>query len=111
MRRVICLIFLLVIIMQAAGCVGPIRGECYLGAKGTAASVTVKGRLAGQACSDILTKQRWNIAQIEFYEMSRPPTEPVLCEYDISSGHHIIIRDRGLIPATGLMLCEFFKSQ
>ncbi|MBM3175032.1 MAG: hypothetical protein FJZ93_04790 [Chloroflexi bacterium] len=108
MYKAVFLIFSVVIIMLVAGCVGPLRTECYVGVKGQAASITVRGPLAGQTCSDIVAKQKWNPAQIEFYELDRPPSEPILCEYDIS-GLHVIVRDRGLIPAIGMLLCEYIR--
>lgn len=112
MDRVVISIFLLATIMLVAGCFGPLRTECYVGVKGKAASITIRGPLAGQTCSDIVANQEWDILkgilQIEFQELKSRPSEPIICEYDIS-GYHVIVRDRGLIPVIGIYLCESIK--
>ena len=110
MNRICILILLSLCAFLVGGCVGALRSECYIGVKGQDASITVKGMLAGQSCVEFVSNQKWNALQLEFYELEKAPSEPILCEYDIS-GAHVIVRDKGIIPAVGIVLCKTIEAK
>lgn len=102
--------FPVVMVFLMVSCVGALSSECYLRVQGQAASITVSGLLAGQTCADTVTKQGWNLTQIVLVESQVKPTEPILCEYDIS-GQNFTVRDQGLIPAVGMLLCDNLRNR
>lgn len=110
MIKILLLIFLTAVVFLAVGCVGPLRTECYVRVKDQAASITISGILAGQTCSDMVAKQQWNLTQMVLIDSQVKPTEPILCEYDVS-GQHFTVRDQGLVPAIGMVLCDNLKNK
>ena len=91
-----------------AGCAA---GECYVGVRGTAASITVKGTFPGGTCEALISnpaKFVGNIAEDgarDLYAMSERPTQPVICEYTID-GRSFIVRDEGMLKVVGNLLCS-----
>ncbi len=76
--------------------IGP---TCIVGVTGTAATVTVKGWSADQACSAMRAG-----AQAVTYTYSGNVTNPVVCQYTIR-GQQFTVQDQGLIKLVGGALC------
>lgn len=76
-----------------------IRPICTIGVTGTAASVTVTGLFAGRACQQLLAT-----GPTALYEMSQTPTQPVVCEQNVSN-LRLVVRDEGILKIVGNALC------
>ncbi len=91
-----------------AGCGGR---ECYVGVRGTAASITVKGMFPSGTCEALIknpVKYVGDLAEDEgrdLYSMSERPTQPVVCEYAIE-GKTFVVRDEGVLKLVGNILCS-----
>lgn len=94
--------------LVAAGCGG---GECYVGVRGTAASITVKGRFLGGTCEALISNPARFVGDIaednakDLYAMSERPAQPQVCEYAID-GRNFIVRDEGMLKVVGNLLCS-----
>ena len=90
------------------GCDG---GECYVGVKGTAASVTVKGTFPNDTCKSLIANPGKYVGDIaedsarDMYAMSERPAQPQVCEYTID-GRNFIVRDEGMLKLVGNVLCS-----
>lgn len=90
------------------GCGG---GECYVGVKGTAASVTVKATFPNDTCKALIANPAKYVGDIaedsakDLYAMSERPTQPQVCEYAID-GKAFIVRDEGMLKVVGNVLCS-----
>jgi hypothetical protein len=86
-------------------------GECYVGVKGTAASVTVKSMFPNDTCKALIAnpaKFMGDLAQDrarDLYAMSERPAQPQVCEYAID-GRTFIVRDEGVLKLVGNILCS-----
>ena len=86
-------------------------GECYVGVKGTAASVTVKGAFPNDTCKALIANPAKFVGDIaednakDMYAMSERPTQPQVCEYTID-GRAFIVRDEGMLKVVGNVLCS-----
>ena len=93
--------------LALAGCSG---SECYVGVKGAAASVTVKGVFPGGTCAALIEDPEKYVGDFaedfagEMYEMSERPKEPQICEYVID-GKTFIVRDEGVLKVVGSTMC------
>jgi len=98
----------LVASLALAGCGG---GECYVGVKGTAASVTVKGTFPNDTCKALIANPAKYVGDVaedsakDLYAMSERPTQPQVCEY-IIDGKNFIVRDDGMLKVVGNILCS-----
>ena len=94
--------------LSLAGC--SVR-ECYVGVKGAAASVTVKGMFPGGTCAALIEHPEKYVGDLaddiagEMYEMSERPREPQICEYVID-GKTFIVRDQGALKVVGSTMCS-----
>ena len=94
--------------LALAGC--SVR-ECYVGVRGAAASVTVKGMFPGGACAALIENPEKYVGDLaediagEMYEMSERPKEPQICEY-VVEGKTFIVRDEGVLKVVGSTLCS-----
>lgn len=94
--------------LALSGCGG---GECYVGVKGTAASVTVKSLFPNDTCQALIANPAKFVGDIaedsarDFYTMSERPTQPQVCEYAID-GRSFIVRDEGMLKVVGNILCS-----
>lgn len=94
--------------LALAGCGG---GECYVGVKGTAASITVKGTFPGDTCKALIANPAKYVGDIaedsakDLYAMSERPAQPQVCEYTID-GRNFIVRDEGMLKVVGNILCS-----
>ena len=94
--------------LALSGCAG---GECYVGVKGTAASVTVKGTFPNDTCKALISNPAKFVGDIaqdsakDLYAMSERPTQPQVCEYTID-GRSFIVRDDGMLKVVGNVLCS-----
>jgi hypothetical protein len=84
--------------------------ECFVGVRGTAASITVKGTFPGGACDALIRNPVKYIGDVaadskEFYAMSDRPAQPVVCEYTID-GEAFVVRDEGMLKVVGNILCS-----
>ena len=99
--------------LALSGCGG---GECYVGVKGTAASVTVKGALPNDTCKALIANPAKYVGDIaedsakDLYAMSERPTQPQVCEYTID-GKAFIVRDEGMLKVVGNVLCSGFAKR
>ncbi len=86
--------------------------SCTIGVTGTEASITVQGWMAGKTCNDILSgSSKLNVGTPEnLYDLTQPATQPVICEYNISS-QRLIVRDEGLVKLVGNEICDRLKNQ
>lgn len=90
-----------------AGC----GGECYVGVRGTEASVTVKASFPNETCEAVIKNPSAFFGDLaedgkkEFYAMSEAPLQPVICEYDVQ-GKHFMVRDDGMFKVVGNLLCS-----
>jgi hypothetical protein len=95
-------------VLALSGCAG---GECYVGVKGTAASVTVKGAFPNDTCKALIANPAKYVGDIaedsakDLYAMSERPTQPQVCEYTID-GRNFIVRDEGMLKVVGNVLCS-----
>lgn len=86
-------------------------GECYVGVKGTAASVTVKGAFPNDTCKALIANPAKFVGDIaedsarDMYAMSERPTQPQVCEYPID-GRTFVVRDDGMLKVVGNVLCS-----
>jgi hypothetical protein len=86
-------------------------GECYVGVRGTAASVTVKSMFPGGTCKALIenpVKFFGDAAEDnakDLYEMSERPTQPVVCEY-VLDGKTFVVRDEGVLKVVGNVMCS-----
>ncbi|MBP6704826.1 MAG: hypothetical protein KBH14_09375 [Vicinamibacteria bacterium] len=86
-------------------------GECYVGVRGTEASVTVKATLPNDTCEAVIKNPTAYFGDIaedgkkELYAMSEPPLQPVICEYNVQ-GKHFMVRDDGMFKVVGNLLCS-----
>jgi len=93
--------------LSLAGCGG---SECYVGVRGTEASITVKGMFPAGTCEGLVATPEKYLGAIadddarDLYAMSERPTQPVICEYTVD-GKHMIVRDEGLLKVVGNVLC------
>lgn len=91
-----------------SGCGG---GECYVGVKGTAASVTVKSMFPNDTCKALIANPAKYVGGVaedsakEMYAMSERPAQPQVCEYTIE-GRTFIVRDEGMLKVVGNILCS-----
>ena len=94
--------------LAISGCGG---GECYVGVRGTAASVTVKSMFPGGTCEALISNPANYVGDIaqdnskDLYAMSERPTQPVICEYKVD-GRTFIVRDEGMLKVVGNLLCS-----
>lgn len=94
-------------IVVLSGCAG---GECYVGVRGTAASITVKGRFPSGTCEALIKNPVRYVGDLaenggrDLYSMSERPTQPVVCEYVID-GRTFVVRDEGMLKVIGNLLC------
>lgn len=90
------------------GCGG---GECYVGVKGTAASVTVKSMFPNETCQALIANPAKYVGDVaedsakDLYAMSERPTQPQVCEYKID-GRNFVVRDEGMLKVVGNILCS-----
>jgi len=91
-----------------AGCSG---SECYVGVRGTAASITVKSMFPGGTCEALISNPARFVGDIaedsakDLYAMSDRPTQPQICEYAID-GRTFVVRDEGMLKVVGNILCS-----
>jgi len=91
-----------------AGCSGR---ECYVGVRGTAASITVKGMFPSGTCDALIANPVKYVGDLaedggkDLYSMSERPTQPVVCEYPID-GKTFVVRDEGVLKVVGNILCS-----
>jgi hypothetical protein len=93
--------------LLAAACGG---GECYVGVRGTAASITVKGLFPGRTCDALIANPVKYVGDLaedskDLYSMSDRPTQPVVCEYTVD-GSAFVVRDEGMLKVVGNILCS-----
>lgn len=94
--------------LAVAGCGGR---ECYVGVRGSEASITVRASFPGATCDALIKRPADYIGDIaegnrrEFYAMSEKPTQPAICEYTLD-GKRFIVRDDGLLKLVGNVLCS-----
>lgn len=99
---------LLLLPLSSLGCAGR---ECYVGVRGTEATITVKGMFPGGTCDALVqnpTRYLGDIAEDtrkDLYARSERPTEAMICEYRID-GKQFIVRDAGLLKVVGNILCS-----
>ena len=99
---------MMVVPLAAAGCGA---GECYVGVKGAAASVTVKSMFPGGTCEALIANPAKYVGDVaqdsakDLYAMSERPTQPVVCEYRID-GRAFVVRDEGMLKVVGNVLCS-----
>lgn len=90
------------------GCSGR---ECYVGVRGAAASITVKGMFPSGTCEALIKNPEKYVGDLaedegrDLYSMSERPTEPVVCEYPIE-GRTFVVRDDGMLKIVGNILCS-----
>jgi hypothetical protein len=95
-------------LLALPGCGG---GECYVGVRGTAATVTVKSTFSGETCKALISNPAKFVGDIaedsakDLYAMSERPTQPQVCEYTID-GKTFIVRDEGMLKVVGNVLCS-----
>jgi hypothetical protein len=93
--------------LTLVGCGGR---ECYVGVRGTEASITVKALFPDATCDALIKNPVKYIGDIaeenrrELCSMSERPTQPVMCEYTID-GKHFLVRDDGMFKVVGNILC------
>ena len=86
-------------------------GECYVGVRGTAASVTVKSVFPGDTCKALVSNPSKYVGDSadgsarDMYAMSERPAQPVICEHTID-GRRFIVRDDGMLKVVGNILCS-----
>lgn len=91
-----------------AGCAG---GECYVGVRGTAASITVKGMFPSGTCEALIKNPVKYVGDLaedggrDLYAMSERPTQPVVCEHRVE-GRTFVVRDDGVLKLVGNILCS-----
>ena len=91
-----------------AGCGG---GECYVGVRGTAGSITVKGMFPSGTCDALVANPAKYVGDLaeeggkDLYSMSERPAQPVVCEYPIE-GKTFVVRDEGVLKVVGNILCS-----
>ena len=91
-----------------AGCSGR---ECYVGVRGTAASITVKGMFPSGTCEALIKNPVKYVGDLaedggkDLYSMSERPTQPVVCEYPID-GKVFVVRAEGVLKGVGTILCS-----
>lgn len=91
-----------------SGCSGR---ECYVGIRGTAASITVKGMFPSGTCEALIKNPVKYVGDLaedggrDLYSMSERPTQPVVCEYAIE-GKTFVVRDEGVLKLVGNILCS-----
>lgn len=78
--------------------------RCTVGITGTAASLTVEGPHAEEACR-LAAEQRQTT-----YRASSEPGQPVVCEYRLGD-QHVRVRDDGVLKLVGNALCERLRAQ
>jgi hypothetical protein len=86
-----------------------LRTECSIGISGTAASLTVRGWAAGQACREIMTG-RGQESGTTWYEKTEQLVPTVICEYTIS-GRRFIVRDDGALKIAGSAICAYLEKR
>jgi hypothetical protein len=107
-RKVFTRAMALAAALALSGCGG---GECYVGVKGTAASVTVKGTFPNDTCKALIANPAKYVGDVaedsakDLYAMSERPTQPQVCEYTID-GRSFIVRDEGMLKVVGNILCS-----
>ena len=107
-RKVFTRAMALTAALAVSGCGG---GECYVGVKGTAASVTVKGTFPNDTCKALIANPAKYVGDIaedsakDLYAMSERPTQPQVCEYSLD-GRTFIVRDEGMLKVVGNVLCS-----
>lgn len=84
--------------------------ECYVGVRGTAASITVKGMFPGKTCDALIANPVKYVGDLaedskDLYAMSERPTQPVVCEYTVD-GDAFVVRDDGMLKVVGNILCS-----
>jgi len=85
---------------------GELRYSCAVGVVGTAASVTVRGILAGRQCRAWLRDSHGQFGQ--FFELTHTPTQSVICEY--SHAHlNYTVRDSGILKIVGNGICQSIR--
>ncbi|MEO8361360.1 MAG: hypothetical protein ABI672_15115 [Vicinamibacteria bacterium] len=100
-----------VVLLTPLGLWGCSRGECYVGVRGTAASVTVKSAFPADTCKALIASPAKFVGDIaqdsanDMYAMSDRPTQPVICEHTID-GRSFIVRDEGMLKVVGNILCS-----
>lgn len=104
-------------LLRLTACLAPLAlagcavGECYVGVKGTAASVTVKGAFPNDTCQALIANPLKYVGDIaadsakDMYAMSERPAQPQVCEYAID-GKTFIVRDDGMLKVVGNLLCS-----
>ena len=98
----------LLVALGPSGCGG---GECYVGVRGTAASVTVKGTFPADTCKALIASPAKYVGDLaqdsakDLYSMSERPTQPVVCEYTLD-GKNFVVRDEGMLKVVGNILCS-----
>ena len=101
-------VFVLVSCLASSGCAG---NECYVGVRGTAASVTVKAMFPTDTCKSFAATPAKYLGDIalesgkDMYEMTDRPTQPVICEHTID-GRRFIVRDDGMLKVVGNLMCS-----
>jgi len=94
--------------LALSGCGG---GECYVGVRGTAASLTVRGMFPGGTCKAFMENPVKYVGEAgedhakDLYELSERPTQPVVCEYPVD-GKTFIVRDEGILKVVGNVMCS-----
>jgi hypothetical protein len=93
--------------LLAAGCGSR---ECYVGVRGTAASITVKGMFPGKTCDALIANPVKYVGDLaedskDLYAMSERPSQPVVCEYTVD-GDAFVVRDEGMLKVVGNILCS-----
>ena len=99
-------------VMLSALSVGACAGsECYVGVRGTAASITVKAMFPHDTCKALIaTPEKFlgDLAQDsskDMYAMTDRPTQPTVCEHTLD-GRRFVVRDEGMLKVVGNLLCS-----
>ena len=85
--------------------------ECYVGVRGTAASVTVKAMCPDETCQSFSATPAKFVGDValesgkDMYAMTDRPTQPVICEHTID-GRRFIVRDEGMLKVVGNLMCS-----
>ena len=74
--------------------------DCYVGVKGTAATITVSGLAAGMTCDYLVSS-----SPDRMYRLSQAPREPAVCEQTVK-GQRFLVRDTGVLKIVGNVLCS-----
>lgn len=106
MLRTIARATVMVAASALSGCAG---GECFVGVRGTAASVTVKGAFPAATCKAVIETPARFFGDLadgskDLYEMTEKPAQPVVCEHTID-GKRFVVRDDGMLKVIGNAMC------